>query len=207
MFTTLFLLTQVFGGTAVCQFEFDAGRRTFHQVCIEAPQPGPTPTPTPVPQPPPTPKPTPTPDPTTDICVCKPFVRWGLAKPGSSSSKWLKDGRQVNGPVLGGALYVDSVQRFGSGNGAPCDSDHPDNCRCPDGRVPLCEDERGPVWSLSGPGRLSVEGEWGFQARVNLTGRGHYRLSVCPRRPLLDGHGREVPLAPGSCGIFEWDVR
>lgn len=198
----LFLLLQTYGGTALCQFEFDLARRTFHQVCVEA-KPEPTPTPTPAPTP------TPTPGPTTDLCACKPLVRWGLAKPGDSSSKWLKDGRQVSGPQLGGAGYFDSVQRFGSGNGQPCDDDHLSNCQCADGQQPQCEDRRGPVWSLSGPAgtRVNVEGEWGFQARVPLSARGHYRLSVCPRRPLLDGHGREVPLAPGSCGVFEWDVR
>jgi hypothetical protein len=102
------------------------------------------------------------------------------------------------------------VQRFGSGNGQPCDDDHKDNCRCPDGRVPQCEDRRGPVWTLEGPvprEALKVEGEWGFQAKVKLSGRGHYKLRVCPRVPLLDGHGRVVPLAPGACGSLEWDVR
>jgi hypothetical protein len=197
----------VFRGKVQCDAVVDAGRRTFDLTgCVEA-TPAPAPTPTPAPQPSPTPSPIPTPTPTEDFCACKPFARWGLAKPGQSSSKWLKDGRQVNGPQLGGAGYFDSVQRFGSGNGQPCDSDHPDNCRCPDGRVPLCEDERGPVWTLEGPGRLTVEGEWGFQARVSLNGRGHYKLRVCPRNPLLDGYGRVVPLAPGACGVFEWDVR
>jgi hypothetical protein len=209
---SVILSAQTYKGTATCDFEFDLARKEFRQTCREAapgptPTPTPTPVPTPTPTPAPTPTPTPTPPPTADICACKPLARWGLAKPGSSSSKWLKNGRQVSGPELGGSGYFDSVQRFGSGNGQPCDSDHPDNCRCPDGRVPLCEDERGPVWSLSGPGTLIVEGEWGFQARVQLNGRGRYRLSVCPRDPLRDGYGRIVGLNPGSCGVFEWDVR
>lgn len=200
---------QTWSGEAKCTFSLDLAKRTFTQTCVEA-KPEPTPTPTPAPQPSPTPTPTPAPQPTppqTDLCACKPLARWGLAKPGQSSSKWLFQGRQVDGPRQGGSGYFDSVQRFGSGNGQACDSDHPDNCRCPDGRVPECEDRRGPVWFLEGPGTLHVEGEWGFQARVNLNGRGHYRLKVCPRVPLLDGHGRVVPLAPGACGVFEWDVR
>ena len=109
--------------------------------------------------------------------------------------------------MLGGSVFVDSVERFGTGNGQACDSDHPDNCRCPDGRVPLCEDERGPTWDLDGPGSLQVMGDWNFQAKVKMNGSGHYILKVCPRIPLLDGYGRIVLLQPGACGVFEWDVR
>lgn len=125
-----------------------------------------------------------------------------------STAVWTSpNGARVDGPVVGGAVHFDSTPRFGSGNGQACnDAHHHAPCDCGNGTWARCEPPSAPEWSLSGPGELKVQGEWGYQAKVALRARGRYVLRVCARPGMVDQLGRPLRTDGAACSTLQWDV-
>lgn len=152
---------------------------------------------------------------------CPPLVRWGskvhnvmnVAFQGIDFAGRLGNNGQL--PPGGVIVVVDSTPRFGTGNGEPCNDEHP-GCG---GRK--CEDPRGGVWTLeehpaSYTGGIKIQAN-GFQARVGhpktkqdpnaqVMTPGHYRLRVSPRPDCQDAEGKPVIVVGDASTTTEWDV-
>lgn len=149
-----------------------------------APQPSPTPRPTPSPSP--TPGPSPPPD-MPENCDASPLYHWGVA--GSGNCFAGRHGERV--------CTVDTTPKFidAAGRRGPCNEEHNEVCG---GR--LCEDPRGPIFSVTGTDRWQVEND-GYAAKVWLRGRG-ISITACPRRDLQDRAGKSVGVVGPENGCF-----
>src|SRR5262245_47667115 len=131
----------------------------------------------------------PAPQPTPQYCP-------PLTKVTSRLYKMLDSGgRQVDTPMIGGKVIIDSTPRF---DGQACNLEH-DNCGGRD-----CEDPRGADWTLlEGKSKTKAVG---YQFHIGPLVEGTHTWRVCPLPDVKDGQDDPVRVGDDPCSEGSFDV-